>query len=195
MSSYVAVVCSQELTPAGVHVRTIGEGVIPSFVSSVAASGDVIAVGCDSDTALVFLLHASSGDFIRSFGAKGRSEGELWDVTSIRFTPDGGHLLIAEFDNNRLSLLRINGEFARCIGVGTLMYPQDAAFARNGDILVVDRGHSRVCVYSSDGSTTLHCFGAWGSGEGQFRFPTSLAVHSDTLYVLEGDSARVQVFS
>lgn len=187
----------QEMTLAGTHVRTIGARVIETNVFGVAASADMIVVTTGRGTKRVWVFDFASGDLIRSFGEKGEAKGQLLAPRGVRFTPDGGHIIIAEEseDNNRLSEFTLTGAFVRCVGVGTLNGPYDVDFAPNGDILVADSRNSRVCVFSPDGSTLLRAFGAEGDAAGQFKSPRGLAVHESQLYVIEQNNSRLQVFT
>lgn len=182
------------MSTSGAHVRTIGEGVIDGKVVGVAASADVIAVGVQRQPKRVILFSIASGAPIRSFGDKGMAEGELSGIRSLRFSPDGGHLIVTESKNNRLSLFTLSGVFVRCIGVGTLFGPLDTDFSPTGDILVADFGNDRVCVFCADGAL-LRTFGKSGTIPGKFQCPMALGVHGGHLYVLDNESARVQVFS
>lgn len=174
-------------------MRVIGAGVIDGYVYSIATSAAIIAVSAHGPKG-VWMFDVTSGDLIRSFGELGPAEGQLTGNDGLRFTPDGGHILIAEERNHRLSLFTVTGDFVRCIGVGMLRYPVDVEFTPAGDILVADSHNHRVCALSPDGSTLLRSFGSEGDAPGKFRFPTALTIHGDKLFVLDWGSARVQVF-
>lgn len=58
----------------------------------------------------------SSGKFMRSFGKEGRLEGELSEPRAIAFTPshgtgEGGNLLVAEMENQRVSMFSDDGQY------------------------------------------------------------------------------------
>lgn len=180
------------MTLSGVLVRTIGTGVTGLGIT---AGPHMLAVGtwCEG-SAGVLLFDVASGDLIHSFGVEGYEEGQLRGNAGLRLTPDGAHVLLAEYSNNRLSLFTVQGEFVRCIGVGVLNCPVDVEFTSSGDILVSDYGNRRICVFSPEGDL-LRAFGSVGSEAGQFTGPAALAMHGDELYVLDEGSARVQVFS
>ena len=59
---------------------------------------------------------------------------------------------------------------------------------------MADYGNHRICVFSADGSMLLRSWGSEGTGDGQFKYPTALAVRGSRLYVLDNSSPRVQVF-
>lgn len=174
-------------------MRTIGTDVLTGQAYGIAANGDILAVGTRSGK--VFMFDMRSGDLLRSFGKKGSAKGQIKDIVGLRFTPDGGHILITEASNDRLSLFTLAGVFSRCIGDGILDSPYDVELAPNGDILVADWDHNRICVFRSDGSSLLRSIGSEGEEPGQFSWPIALALHRGYLYVLDNNSSRVQMFS
>lgn len=186
--------CSlQEMTSAGAHVRVIGEGLTYDSECGITASADIIAVTTDGSKR-VCLFDMTSGDVIRTFGDAVSAEGRLSRFAGIRFTPDGRHILIAEYVYKRLCLFTLDGAFVCYIGEGTLSSsPMDVDFAANGDILVA--GGHRICVLSPDGSSLLRTFGSFGDSPGLFKGTYALAMHGGQLYVLDSNSARVQVFT
>lgn len=180
----------------GELVRPIGEGAIGGEVYSVAAHAQQLAVGTNA-TKKVLLFDLTSGDLVCSFGTGGAAKGEL-DANGcfgLRFTPDGAHLIVAEYHNHRLSKLTLTGDFVRWIGEGTLSHPADVAFTPSGDILVADWEGKRVAVFSSDGSSLSRTFGCRGNAPGQFTGPAALAMQGGQLYVLDENTARVEVFT
>lgn len=185
-----------ELSLTGECVRSIGDGARMVKPEGLAVTADTLAVGtCVRDNQpQVFLFHLASGELLRVFGPAGKLQGQLLSSVGLRFTPDGEHLMIAENGNNRMSMFTRYGVFVRCIGAGTLSCPFDVAFSRNGDMIIVDKGNHRICVYSADCSTLLRTLGCRGRGPVEFRDPIAVTLHRGRLYVAEWDSARVQVF-
>lgn len=181
------------MTLTGECVRTIGEGLINNGVYGVAANADIIVVATWNNG--MFVFDQASGALLQSFSRGGRAEGELYGSNGIRLTPDGNHVLVAEWENHRLSLFSLSGDFVRCIGVGLLRSPLDVDFSCDGDILVADRYNNRVCVFSPDGLTLLRSFGCKGDAPGKFQCPSTLAVHGSQLFVKDWESTRVQVFT
>jgi PKD repeat protein/sugar lactone lactonase YvrE len=92
------------------------------------------------------------------------------------------------------------------IGNGEFQQPNAIATDGSGKIYVVDSKDDRVKVYKPDGSFK-YSFGGSGSGNGQFHFPTSIAINESTGEILvadrkiqssffgDGDGARVQIFN
>lgn len=186
--------CMQEMSLEGEYVRTLGDGDLLGAVYGVDASSEVIVASALCETYQVFVFDATSGELVRSLGPAGPAEGQLSSCRGLRITPDGQHVLITEFNGHRLSLFTLAGQFLRCIGVGVVNWPSDVDFASNGDILVSDLAEHRVYVFTSDGSTLLRTIGD-PDEEDAFHGPTALAMQSSTLYVLEQNTARVQVFN
>ncbi len=71
---------------------------------------------------------------------------------------------------------------------------KDVQFAPNGELLVADHSNHRVCVFSTDGNALLRTWGRFGTADGEFKYPTALALADSKLFVLDFGSARVQVF-
>lgn len=178
---------------AGEHVRMIGAGILDGVVLSIAANADSLIVGTSNmlKRNKVRMFDLTSGALISSFGEEGVA---LVDTPcGLRFTPDGGHIVIAE-STNQLTLRTRAGKFVSYIGKGVLNNPSDVDFCTSGDIIVADCWNHRVCVFSSAGGALLRTLGCQGDAPSQFASPTALATHSDTLYVLDVVNARVQVF-
>ena len=72
--------------------------------------------------------------------------------------------------------------------------PYDVAIDDNGDIYVAIYGNHCIEVYSQSGSTIRTIGTPWtcGSGEGQFNYPSGIAVCGSMLYVADWNNSRVQ---
>ena len=85
-------------------------------------------------------------------------------------------------------------------GKDALSDPQGVAVDQStGEVYVVDGANDRVEIFSATGAF-IKAFGAPGSGDGQFKEPTQIAVDNSTglpgdVYVLDGGNGRVEVFS
>lgn len=139
------------------------------------------------------MFNTTSGDFIRAFGAMGASEGNLSGVCSgLRFLPDGGHILVSERGQSRLSLFTLNGEFVRCIPLRARGNPSDIELTCDGHILVSDFGKPRIDVFSLD-AILLRTFDRGTS----LSRPRALAIYGSQLFVLDGSKhiTLVHVFN
>ena len=111
------------MTLEGEFVRFVGVGAFgDGDPYSVAVRDDVIAVGCVCGTGpRVVLFSYASGGVTSRFGEVGTAPGELSEAcTGVRFTADGAHVIVAEYQAARLSLFTTAGVFEKCIGVGAL---------------------------------------------------------------------------
>ncbi len=185
----------QELTGLGetesAHVRDLNV----TKALSIAVHGDMVAVGTRDAT--VVLLSYSTGGIIRTFGTCGAGHGNIGTATQgLRFTLDGVYILVAEYDNKRLSKFRVpDGAFVDFYCEGQVSDGfKDVEIAPSGEVIVADYSAHRVCVFSAVGRTLLRTWGTEGTADGQFNCPTALALVGIKLFVLDSGSARVQVF-
>ena len=66
---------------------------------------------------------------------------------------------------------------------------------KTGQVYVADRGNHRVQVLNPD-LTFSHSFGGKGTGEGEFRSPSAVAIDNEGLvYVTDRDNNRIQRFN
>jgi len=187
----------QEVTFSGVHIRDIGVGVFSGDIYGIACNDQLIVVtkfiGATPNRVLVF--NYSTGELLRQFAAYGSGDRQIGQhPTGVRFTPDNQHIIVVDtLYNKRLSMFTVDGVFVKHIGVGVLGGDCDVDFTADGRIIVADCQNHRVCIFAADGVMTW-TWGSKGTSDGQFHYPTALAVSGDKLYVLDRDSARVQVF-
>lgn len=183
----------QELTPDGGFVRFLGVGVITTASYGISASADLIAIGAWSSSAdeQITILDRSTGALVRRFANGGSFPGQLLNVYGLRFSRDGRQLYCVEIVSHRVSVFTTDGEFLRIITDESLGQVGDVDFARNGDIIITNRSRNQIAVFSPAG-VLLRSFGS----DSMFAQPTALAVsRSGSLYVLDLNAARVQVFT
>ena len=182
-----------EWEPTGRHVRNI-----PSQRPwAIACNTDVIVVGLARATAAsINVLDYESGHVLRSFGALGSGNGQIGgQCVGLRITHDGQRVLAVELMNRRISEFTIMGEFVRHVAAGALSDGQkDIDIGPDGELLVSEFMENRVCVFSPDTGALVAQWGRYGDDRGEFRQPTALAVAGRRLYVLDRDTARLQVF-
>ena len=140
-----------------------------------------------------------------SFGGPGSADGQLSCPRGLRFTGDGTELAVADYDNNRVSMFRVeDGSFARHVATDLT-----CAF----DVEECEEGWLVACW----GSGTIEFVGGGGGGRGGgggggggggdgvgrtrlclLRLPSALALVPDLgLVVLDyhGGNGRVQFFA
>lgn len=65
----------------------------------------------------------------------------------------------------------------------------------NKQIVVADSGNNRIALFDTNGKF-INTFGKLGTGDGEFNYPTSVAVSSQgEIYVADFNNHRIQVFS
>lgn len=178
-----------EVNADGVRLRAIGEGVLDDGICGLHANGAVIVAGKWGTVGhQVFVFDYASGMLVRSFGVFGTDPETLRSCDGLRITPDGTSVLIAERDNNRLSLFTLAGAFVRIVANGFVRDPYDVEFDLDGGIIIADSAQNRVLVLSPDGATLTKTIVA------DVRHPQALALNNGLLYVL-GNTYKIQVFS
>jgi DNA-binding beta-propeller fold protein YncE len=187
----------QELTSLGEAEPAYVRDLMIAKARTIAVHADMIAVGTRNAT--VVLLSYATVAIIRTFGAEGFGRSDIGTAAQgLRFTLDGVYILVAERTNRRLSKFRASdGTFIDFYCEGQVSDGNnDVEMWPSGEVIVVDCGTHRVCVFSSDGRTLLRTWGAHGTTDGKFKRPTALALAGNKLFVLDAhpDSARVQVF-
>jgi DNA-binding beta-propeller fold protein YncE len=123
-------------------------------------------------------------------------------VTSIATTdPNGiavdraGNIYVAEIGSkHRIQKLGPDGKFIAKWAPG-LYGPRKIAIGPDDSVYVVDSGRNRIVKFSPDGQV-LATWGSDGSGDGQFKGLSSVAVDPTTnkVYVADPVNSRIQVF-
>ena len=137
-----------------------------------------------------------SGTFVTSIGTRGNGHGQLGEPNGIA-VDRAGNIYVAEASNHRVQKLASDGTFiAEWKGPDTGFYgPRRIAVGPDESIYVVDQGRTRIVKFSPDGQV-LATWGSAGSGDGQFRDHTSVAVDPATnkVYVADPRNKRIQIF-
>ncbi|MET0090879.1 MAG: NHL repeat-containing protein [Candidatus Thiodiazotropha sp.] len=114
----------------------------------------------------------------------------LWHEDTIIVSDTGNHRLM-QFDRNGrvqriLSLTPDGDKEAEPTGLALL----------DGIVYWSDRANSRVCATDLESGESIRCWGAFGSSEGEFRYPFLMTIDRDRyLYVTDVLNGRVQVFN
>ncbi len=132
------------------------------------------------------------------FRGPGRADGQLKCPYGLRFTSDGSGLAVADWGNGRVSLLRISdGCFVRHLRYAT--GPHDVEECEGGWLVARFDETSTVAVHTVEFVDSVGDFrgalGEWGDRNGQFGWPSALAlVPGLGLVVREWKNRRVQFF-
>ena len=134
-----------------------------------------------------------NGTFVTSIGTKGKGPGQLGAPNGIAISHTG-ELYISDAGNHRVQKLTPDG---RLIAEWSpaLYGPRRLAIGPNDSIYVLDQGHARIVKFNLDGEVVAS-WGSGGTGDGQFRDPTSVAIDPTTnnVYVADPINSRIQVF-
>jgi len=168
----------QEVTLEGAHVKFIK---VSEVAMNVAVHGDLVAAS--SLTPYIELFSYTTGAFIRKFESPERL------CTGMCFAADGKCLALAGL-YGPITLVSVEGQLLKYIGpVATWA---GVAFTCSGDVVGLRR--TGVNVFSATDGTLLRSWGTAGDGNGQFKYASALTASRNRLYILDGETTRVQVF-
>lgn len=135
-----------------------------------------------------------AGDFLSVLGRAGTGDGELREPNGIAIDSNA-NIYVADALNHRLIKFKSDGTFEKhWSGPEPGFYGvRDVAIAPSKQIYVLDQGRTRVVRLDPDGELFAE-WGSAGTGEGEFKDPTGLAIGGDRVYVTDTGNNRVQVF-
>lgn len=134
-----------------------------------------------------------TGAFLTAIGTKGSGHEQFGEPSGVA-VDQAGNIYVVEASNHRVQKLAPDGTFISEWTPG-LYGPRRIAMGPDASIYVVDQGHSRIVKFNPDGKV-LATWGSGGSGDGQMRDPTSVAVDSSSnrVYVADPLSSRIHIF-
>jgi DNA-binding beta-propeller fold protein YncE len=158
---------------------------------AVSGSGEVFVADSDNHRIQRF---GSDGTFANEIGGLGTVPGRFNQPNGVAIGPNG-HVYVADTSNHRVQELDAAGRFVQeWHGPEPRFYgPRDVVVTPDGSLYVLDQGRGRVVEIGLDGRMTA--FGGLGSGDGQLRDPTGLAVAGGRVYVADTANARISVFT
>ncbi|NOX69737.1 MAG: hypothetical protein GXP15_11165 [Gammaproteobacteria bacterium] len=165
---------------------------LPTDVA-VADNGNLYVVDSGNHRVVIF---DSSGRRIGQLGQQGSDDGQLQDPVGIDIAANGG-IYVADRGNSRIAKFFSDGSPPISIPLqenGKDVVPIDVAVSPLADELFVTSNNShRVLVFSSTGEL-LRSWGGEGADPGQFRYPATLTLAGDAVFVVDVLNARVQRF-
>ncbi len=133
------------------------------------------------------------------FGDPGRANGQLDRPLGLRFTGDGTGLVVADSGSGRVSVFRVDdGSFVRHVATG-LSGPYDVEECQGGWLVACGCSNTVEFVdggVGGDGRGGAR-LGKWGSGDGEFSSPSTLALVPGLGLVVreDGNYGRMQFFA
>jgi len=161
---------------------------------------------------------SAAGAFLSTWGSYGSANGQFNEPSAVAVSA-GGTVYVADSGNHRIQRFTTTGGFLGACGSegrgdGQFSSPSGVAVVSTGIVSVADSGNHRIqgfsavsAVYVADSgnhriqrfNATGNFLGAWGSqgtGNGQFQFPSGVAVGPDgTVYVADSGNHRIQRFT
>jgi sugar lactone lactonase YvrE len=154
------------------------------------------------------LEFTGAGQLLREFGTEGSGNGEFRHPDGIAIDSKGD-VWVGDQNNERVQEFNQGGEYIGKFGSSgsgsgqfNLGYPIGIAGDAAGDIWVTDTGNNRVQKWVVPGYTTppgpafLRSIGTGGTGNGQFNWPTGVAVDpAGNVWVTDLLNNRLQKFT
>lgn len=139
-----------------------------------------------------------SGNYLGSFGGRGRDHGKFFFATYLALDP-AGNLYVTDTMNARVEVFDTAGHYVKTVGrsgdaPGMFDKPKGVAIDSFGNIYVVDSAWSNVQIFNQRGEALLS-FGGRGRLDGFLFNPTGIAIDRDNrIYVADAFNGRVNVY-
>lgn len=141
------------------------------------------------------LIFDKNGQLKREFGNEGTGDGEFEFPNGIAIRTNGD-IFVADSNNSRIQVFTKTGKFKASFGKGgksALGHPVALGFDSEGRVNVSDTFAHSVLVFNTSGKF-LFKYGDYGDREGQFMFPMGLAVYENTVYVVDREGKRLEIW-
>ena len=169
----------------GTFIRQIGAGQLKN-PWNVAINNQQVYIA-DSGNSRIS-VYTMQGQLVRHIGEHGSGPGLFNRPIAVAFSPDGD-MYISDYNNHRIQVLDVNGQYKGEFGKGQLKHPFNLVITADGDVLVADYGNNRVAVFCGHGNAhhLVHSFDS--------RSPIGLAIDSDgDLLVTDYGNKQVVIF-
>lgn len=165
---------------------------LPSDVS-VDEDGNIYIVDSGNHRIAVF---DDTGESILTISSKGQKQGELTNPVGIDV--DENYIYIADKDNHRIQIFNKNGRVKKNITLkqgDKLIRPVDVAVNKKLKLFyITGNNNHKVMVYDYSGKL-LHQWGGQGTNRGEFRYPATISLFDNNVYVVDVLNSRLQIFN
>lgn len=165
---------------------------LPSDVS-VDDEGNIYIVDSGNHRIAVF---DNDGESISIISKKGQKQSELTNPVGIDV--DDKNIYVADKDNHRIQIFNKDGTIKRNITLrleGKLVRPVDIVFNQDLKLFyITGNNNHKVMVYDYSGKL-LHQWGGEGTNRGEFRYPATISIFENNVYVVDVLNSRVQIFN
>ena len=167
-----------------------GDGMIPYGVA--VSDGDEIVVADHGNHRVQ--VFDSNGTFLRSFGHKGETAGELDNPTGIAIDKDR-NIFISDWGNLRVQIFSWQGRHLGSFGGkgsldSQLCRPLGLSLDSTGNVIVADTGNKLIKIFTPDGRFVMKI-----GGKGSFSFPVHCVQCGEYFIVSDSNEHCIKVFN
>ena len=167
-----------------------GDGMIPYGVA--VSDGDEIVVADHGNHRVQ--VFDSNGTFLRSFGHKGETAGELDNPTGIAIDKDR-NIFISDWGNLRVQIFSWQGRHLGSFGGkgsldSQLCRPLGLSLDSTGNVIVADTGNKLIKIFTPDGRFVMKI-----GGKGSFSFPVHCVQCGEYFIVSDSHEHCIKVFN
>ncbi len=200
----------EEFSAGGAYLNQFG-----GKGSNAGQFGEPMGIAVNPNTADIYVSDESNnrveefspaGKFLVEFGIWGTGQGQFQGPTGLAVNASGD-LYVSEAYGDRVdewvppgaggAHMTYSTQFGGSgSGSGQFAYPAVPAIDGQGNIWVTDYGNSRVQKFTAQGKF-IASYGSYGSGEGQFKKPTGIAINqsSGNVYIADCENDRIEELS
>lgn len=132
--------------------------------------------------------------YVRSIGRGGVSKGQFSGARGLCYSNSNGFIFVADTQNRRVQAFDSFGTWQFLLQTPEMTSPAGIAVDVHGKVYVVDSTDCKVRVFDNNGSL-INSFASKGTGHGQLKSATGIAVASDKVYVVDNENFRINIFN
>ena len=138
--------CVSVFREDGTFIRTIRKGKLQCPSDVLVHSSGLVYVA-DSDNRIA--VFSREGELVLTFGSKGGGKGEFEWPSSVAVSPDGHHLYVSDYNNHRVQVFTLEGQYVREFGTGQLKGPCGLTVTSDGSVMVADSRNDCIVVFDN----------------------------------------------